>query len=172
MSPNELKHFLKKAKVEISKLQNYSASVTSEVIIWRTGGKVPQKDWVTLSSNNSISSSLTVPEFQKHIKLLPTLAENGLDSSSVSSSSSTSVSPPDSPIIGPVTPLLLDEREEFLKRENELSDSLEEKESQVSSLTKELEKLKSEVEFLKEKDHDTSQVNIFEFQDRNIDALF
>jgi len=54
-----------------------------------------------------------------------------------------------------------DEREDFLKRENELSDSLAEKESALVAADKLVKELREELAFLKEQEAAVNQVRIF-----------
>ena len=62
----------------------------------------------------------------------------------------------------PQTPTVVglekDEREEFLKRENELSDQLAEKESALAAAKKLVEELREELAFLKEQESSLSKV--------------
>lgn len=63
----------------------------------------------------------------------------------------------------PQTPTVVgldkDEREEFLKRENELSDQLAEKESALAAARKLVEELREELAFLKEQEGSLSKVS-------------
>lgn len=63
----------------------------------------------------------------------------------------------------PQTPTVVgmdkDEREEFLRRENELSDQLAEKESALSAAEKLVKELKEELTFLKEQEASLSKVS-------------
>lgn len=56
--------------------------------------------------------------------------------------------------------LELDEREAFLKRENELSDSLAEKESSLNAADKLVKELKEELTFLKEQEASVNTASI------------
>lgn len=66
----------------------------------------------------------------------------------------------------PQTPTVVgldkDEREEFLKRENELSDQLAEKESALVAAKKLVEELKEELTFLKEQEASVSKASACE----------
>lgn len=63
----------------------------------------------------------------------------------------------------PQTPTVIgldkDEREEFLRRENELSDSLAEKESALAAAEKLIKELKEELAFLKEQEAAVNKVS-------------
>lgn len=58
----------------------------------------------------------------------------------------------------PVPGLEKDEREDFLRRENELSDSLAEKERSLQTADKLVKELKEELTFLKEQEASVSKV--------------
>lgn len=64
----------------------------------------------------------------------------------------------------PQTPTVVgldkDEREEFLKRENELSDQLAEKESALVASEKQLKETREELTFLKEQERTLSTVSV------------
>lgn len=70
----------------------------------------------------------------------------------------------------PQTPTVVgldkDEREEFLKRENELSDQLAEKESALNAAQKLVGELKEELAFLKEQEGSLSKVGLIIVQYR------
>jgi kinesin family member 5 len=130
LSPLELKGLLKKAQTANSSYQSYIAALEAEVAIWRSGGSVEQSRWA--SPENSKAGVVV-----------------GVSSAKKSSSPAPSTPPPSTPraatpsnplldnlrseIIDsrPQTPTVVgldkDERDEFLKRENELTDQLAEK---------------------------------------------
>lgn len=65
----------------------------------------------------------------------------------------------------PQTPTVIgldkDERDDFLKRENELSDALAERESSLAAADKLVKELKEELAFLKEQEAAVNQVSHF-----------
>ena len=65
----------------------------------------------------------------------------------------------------PQTPTVVgldkDEREEFLKRENELSDQLAEKESALAAVEKQIKETREELAFLKEQESGLSTVSAY-----------
>jgi DNA-binding MarR family transcriptional regulator len=74
----------------------------------------------------------------------------------------------------PPTPTAMldkDEKEDFLKRENELTDALAERESGLAIAEKLVKELKEELAFLKEQEASLSKVNLFIiwYPDRNVD---
>jgi len=117
LSPLELKGLLKKAQVANAQYQTYIAALEAELAVWRSGGSVPQNEWAAPDKAITNAKKPTSPT--------PTPARSGT---------------PINPIIEhlrgdlesrPQTPTVVgldkDEREDFLKRENELSDALAEK---------------------------------------------
>lgn len=67
----------------------------------------------------------------------------------------------DGPVSRPQTPLISldkDERDEFLRRENELSDALAEREGILNSAEKLVKELKEELAFLKDQEKSSSEV--------------
>lgn len=72
----------------------------------------------------------------------------------------------------PQTPTVIgldkDEREEFLRRENELSDSLAERESALVAAQKLVQELKEELAFLKEQEASATKVSRLDLSLRDI----
>jgi kinesin family protein 5 len=124
MSPAELKALLKKTVTELASVREHAASLEEEVKIWRSGGQVDKSDWAGSAPSNGTSASLAR-------KLMsPTPATPG-SSSAISRAGtpgglmgSAVDSRPETPY-GSVSSA--DEREEFLRRENDLSDQLAER---------------------------------------------
>ncbi|KZT09431.1 kinesin heavy chain [Laetiporus sulphureus 93-53] len=153
LSPLELKGLLTKAQAANTSYQKYIAALEAELAIWRTGGQVDQADWVTAEK---AASSTAAP---KRSPASPT------------PSSTRSMTPVNPALEGlrsdgdsrPQTPTVVgldkDEREEFLKRENELSDQLAEKESALNAAQKLVSELREELAFLKEQEASLSKEN-------------
>jgi kinesin family protein 5 len=113
---------LKKAKTQILTFTQYITVLEGEVKIWRTGGVVPEEQWATMEKAKT--EALPAP---------PPAPKTG--------SPPQTTSPPHTPV-GKAVPdrlmesvsrastpytLVEDEREEFMKRENELNDLLTQK---------------------------------------------
>jgi kinesin family protein 5 len=131
LSPAELRAMLKKLTAELGMSREYAAMLEEEVKVWRNGGKVDQDKWTpSMVSNSGLSASV-----RKATSTSPT---------------PTSLSRPDTPTAFGV--LDKDEKEEFLRRENELSDQLADRESALAAREKALNELKDEVAFLKEQE--------------------
>lgn len=124
LSPLELKNLLKKAQATNGSYQSYIAALEAEVAIWRSGGTVEQSRWATPEGSKVIAG-----------KKPPT------SSPSSPPPSTPRAATPSNPVIDnlrsemidsrPQTPTVIgldkDERDDFLKRENELTDQLAEK---------------------------------------------
>ncbi|KAH9926211.1 kinesin heavy chain [Fomitopsis serialis] len=152
LSPLELKSLLSKANAANASYQKYIAALEAELAIWRAGGAVAQADW----ASSEKADVATAPP-----KKAPT---------SPTPSSTRSMTPVNPAIEGlreldsrPQTPTVVgldkDEREEFLKRENELSDQLAEREHNLIAAQKLVGELKEELSFLKEQEASVSKEN-------------
>ncbi|KAF4579009.1 hypothetical protein EYR36_000818 [Pleurotus pulmonarius] len=159
LSPAELKNLLTKANVANTSFQKYIAALEAEVAIWRAGGVVDQSEWAApgkasaagapkkSAPSSTSSTSLSTPRSQTPVNpVIEGLAKSDLNLDS-----------------RPQTPTVVgldkDEREEFLKRENELSDSLAEKESALVAAEKIVKELREELAFLKEQEAAVSKEN-------------
>ncbi|KAK6828106.1 hypothetical protein PG987_011447 [Apiospora arundinis] len=129
LSPAELKAMLKKAQMSISTFENYISNLEGEVQLWRAGDAVPKDKWTPAFSTDGVM---------------------------VTKADAAKAARPSTPSR---IPLDKDEREEFLRRENELQDQLSEKESQVVNAEKTLAESKEELTFLKEHDSKLGKEN-------------
>lgn len=155
LSPLELKGLLQKAQLANTSYQKHITALEAELAIWRSGGHVDEAEWVPIGKPG------TAPAKKAPTSPTP----------SASISSSRSMTPVNPAIEGlrdlesrPQTPTVVvldkDEREEFLRRENELSDALAEKESALAAAEKLVKELKEELAFLKEQEASVSQVRL------------
>ncbi|KAG8901134.1 hypothetical protein FRB99_005550, partial [Tulasnella sp. 403] len=147
LSPAELKGLLKKAQTSNSTYQAYIAALEAELAVWRSGGKVEPSNYATADRAGVVVSPVTKkpPSSRAMTPSIPALESlRDLESR-------------------PQTPTIVgldkDEREEFLKRENELTDQLAEKESALSAQAKLLADLREELSFVKEQESSMSQEN-------------
>ncbi|KAJ3489070.1 hypothetical protein NLI96_g2382 [Meripilus lineatus] len=157
LSPLELKGLLAKATAANANYQKYIAALEAEIAIWRSGGHVEQSEWATSDKPGAAAAAAAAAA-----KKAPT---------SPTPSSVRSMTPVIPALEGlrsdlesrPQTPTVVgmdkDEREEFLRRENELSDQLAEKESALSAAEKLVKELKEELTFLKEQEASLSKEN-------------
>jgi kinesin family member 5 len=121
LSPAELKNMLKKSQAANATYQAYIAALEAELGIWRSGGQVDQGDWATPDKAASGTTTIKRPTSttpstpgRSMTPILPALQDLRGDLES-----------------RPQTPTVVgldkDERDDFLRRENELSDLLAEK---------------------------------------------
>jgi kinesin family protein 5 len=156
----ELKALLIKAQGANSSHQKYISALEAELEIWRNGGTVPQSEWT--SSDKAATAAKK-----------PTPAAASSPTPSTTPSARSGAATPVNPILEglrgdlesrPQTPTVIgldkDEREDFLKRENELSDQLAEKETALTSAKKLVEDLREELTFLKEQETSVSDVGV------------
>ncbi|KAI9033826.1 kinesin heavy chain [Phycomyces nitens] len=137
LSPAELKALLKKVKSDTVTFQTYIAALEGEVNIWRAGGIVPEDKWVTMEK-------IAKGDF----KALPPTA--GFKS------------PVGDDASRPATPAVVlekDERDDFMKRENELMDQIAEKETALSVQEKLLESLREESKYYKDEGEAATKEN-------------
>ncbi|KAH9997258.1 kinesin heavy chain [Russula vinacea] len=153
LSPLELKNLLQKAQISNTSYQRQIAALEAELAIWRAGGAVDPSEWVPATGDKAGSTGTP--------KKTPT---------SPTPSTTRSATPVNPALEGlkdlesrPQTPTVIgldkDEREEFLKRENELSDQLAEREGALVAAEKLVKELKEELAFLKEQEAASSKEN-------------
>jgi kinesin family protein 5 len=138
LSPAELKALLKKVKSETMTFQTYIAALEGEVNIWRGGNTVPEDKWVSMDKITKGDYSALPP------------ASNFKASAIADESSRPST---------PAVVLEKDEREELLKRENELMDQIAEKEIELEKREKLIEGLKEEMGYYKEQEASVTKEN-------------
>ncbi|KNZ71769.1 Kinesin heavy chain [Termitomyces sp. J132] len=159
LSPLELKGLLAKANLANTGYQKYISALEAELAIWRSGGKVEESEWAT--SGKVAAASLSVAPRKAPTSPTPSTPLS-------MSRSLTPVNPAIESLRGdlesrPQTPTVIglekDEREEFLRRENELSDQLAEKESLLNTAEKLVKELRDELTFLKEQEASVNKDN-------------
>ena len=154
LSPAELKQLLKKAQNQVTTFENYVADLQGEVQQWRSGETVPKERWAPPLAGDGVSGVRAESKTQRPGTLSRPQSENlRVDPASRSDSRAGDRSS---------TPSILldkDERDEFLRRENELQDQIAEKESQVTAAEKGLKAAKEELQYLKENDSRTGKDN-------------
>lgn len=140
LSPAELKALLKKVKSETMTFQTYIAALEGEVNIWRTGSTVPEEKWVSMDKITKGDYSALPP------------ASNFKASAAAMDDSS---SRPNTPSVV----LEKDEREELMKRENELMDQIAEKEIELEKREKLIDSIKEEMTYYKEQEAAVTEEN-------------
>ncbi|BGP32653.1 hypothetical protein JCM10296v2_004434 [Rhodotorula toruloides] len=150
LSPAELKALLKKAQRDYSNAGAYIGLLEQEVNVWREGGKVEKEQWA------SMEKALGLGEGELE-KLVGGPAKSPTPGSAPGRTTPRpaalervgegDVSMPDTPMSGS---LGADEREDLLRRQNEMEDQLAKTESQLSSQEKVIRDLREELSSLKE----------------------
>ncbi|KAI0998984.1 Kinesin heavy chain [Podosphaera aphanis] len=142
ISPAELKALLKKAQSQVTTFEQYVHTLDAEVQQWRSGDSVPKEKWappleiITTSKTKTQTPRPATPSRLQTEAMALTMERSS-------------------------TPVGLDkdEREEFLRRENELQDQIAEKETQIVSVEKKLNDIKDELTYLKERDSKSNREN-------------
>ena len=154
LSPLELKQLLKKAQSQVTTYEGYVGSLEGEVQAWRNGESVPRERWaaplaaagITHSRNESLAHRPSTPSRLQEIgrsESTPSRSESRLGDRSAT----------------PSVVLEKDEREEYLRRENELQDQVAEKETSLSSAERALQEAREELRFMKESGSQAGQAN-------------
>ncbi|GJJ12132.1 hypothetical protein Clacol_006373 [Clathrus columnatus] len=154
LSPMELKGLLKKAQTANASYQSYIQALEAELAVWRSGGQVEPANYAaadklgipTSSSKKAAAPSPTPSTTRSVTPSIPAIESlrGDLDSR-------------------PQTPTVIgldkDEREDFLRRENELTDQLAEKEGALVAQQKLVQELREELTFVKESESSLSKEN-------------
>ena len=145
LSPAELKQLLKKAQSQVTTYETYLASLEGEVQSWRSGESVPRERWAPPISGDPITSKRAESRAQR--SGTPSYLQTDVGRSETPSRSESRIGDRSST---PSVVMEKDEREEFLRRENELQDQVAEKETQVAAAEKGLRESKEELKYLKD----------------------
>lgn len=137
LSPQELKRQLKLAQNQAMSFEKYITSIDAEVQQWRRGESVPQDRWVPPMAGGKVEpkARTETPSRQDQLR-----AETPSRPDSRTGERSS-------------TPSIIvekDERDEFMRRENELQDQLTEKESQAAHLERSLQEAREELKSYKD----------------------
>lgn len=138
LSPAELKALLKKVKSDTVSYQQYISALEGEITVWRSGGKVPEAQWASPDKKSSV----------------PIPAARAI--TDATATDPTSSSRPSTPAPAALDP---SEREELVKREQELVEQISEKEAELASREKQLQDMQNELNQLKEHDKKYSLEN-------------
>lgn len=160
LSPGELKNLLRSKEKTIVTYTDYIGQLHGELIVWRQGEPVPREQWVQFLPG--LENKSDAPRAR------PETPSNRLVDNAIAASPSR----PDSRIdLRSSTPTTLDkdEKEDFLRRENEFQDQLAEKESQLAASEKALKELREELNLIKE--HDSKIVKENEKMSTDVNEL-
>ncbi|ORX39658.1 putative kinesin [Kockovaella imperatae] len=162
MSPAELKALLKRTVAELAAVREHAAALEEEVKTWRSGGSVDQDKWTpSISEGFKSTSGSTLAARKATMSPSPVTPGSGTPSRAGTPGGllpSLMDGRPDTPSYS-VGSMDKDEREEFFRRENELSDQLAEKESALSNQEKAIADLRDEIAYLKEQEGSASKEN-------------
>ena len=131
LSPAELKNLLKDSKAKVLHLQDYVVLIEGELSTWRSGQTVPDAERVKCRpTSRSVLETLEV---------MPNTPR------------------PSSPF--PATPLSVDERDEFLRRENELQDIIADNERKDENKNRQLAAVQDDISSLKAQHLQSTRAN-------------
>ncbi|OJJ05196.1 hypothetical protein ASPVEDRAFT_836044 [Aspergillus versicolor CBS 583.65] len=143
LSPAELKQLLRKAQSQVTNFETYISALESEVTVWRSGEAVPKDKWTPgrgVEAVGAAKAEARAPRPSTPSRLQDvSRSETPRPDSRLGERSST-----------PSIILEKDEREEFLRRENELQDQIAEKESHIANVERGLREAREELRGLKE----------------------
>jgi kinesin family member 5 len=166
LSPLELKGLLSKANAKNGAHEKYIAALEAELAIWRSGGRVEEAAWATPASAAAAPAAAPASAPARKAAAATTTSSSTSGAGTPSRSMTPMIPAVESlreldsrPQTPTVVGLEKDEREEFLRRENELSDQLAEKESALAASEKLVKELREELTFLKEQETALSTVN-------------
>ncbi|KAG5916680.1 Kinesin heavy chain [Claviceps capensis] len=145
LSPAELKMLLKKAQGQVTSFESYISTLEGEIQLWRSGEAVPKERWAQPGENFVTRAEPKTPRPSTPSRLA---MESRSETPMTMDRAST-----------PSLQLEKDEREEFLRRENELQDQLAERESLATAAEKTLRETKEEMAYLKEHDSKLGKEN-------------
>lgn len=142
LSPAQLKALLKKSQGTLTTYESYISSLEAEVGAWRKGDQLAQEQWTP-----ALKERAKVPAQATPRPATPSRLKSGQETPSTPR--------PDSRMDldragTPSIPMDKDEKEEFLKRENELQDQLADKESMLSKAEEALQVARNELKELRD----------------------
>lgn len=154
LSPAELKALLKKAQSQVTTYESYVSSLEGEVQSWRSGESVPRERWAPPLRADGVSG--VKAEARAPRPGTPSLLQADTPRSETPSRPESRIGDRSST---PSVVMEKDEREDFLRRENELQDQIAEKETLVAAAEKSLVEAKAELRYLKETSSSTNREN-------------
>jgi kinesin family protein 5 len=154
LSPAELKAMLKKAQSQITTFETYIGSLEGEVQLWRGGEAVPKERWTPAIEGSTTTTS------RRPASSARAQTPSRFDATRNSETPSRPDSRMDLDRAGtPSIPLDKDEKDEFLRRENELQDQVAERESQLAKAEDQLKTAKDELQYYKAKDSESTKAH-------------
>ncbi|EED19062.1 kinesin family protein (KinA), putative [Talaromyces stipitatus ATCC 10500] len=147
LSPAELKQLLRKAQGQVTNFETYISNLEGELQLWRAGESVPRERWTPAISETIAPKPRPATPSRLQTEIVRAETPSRPDSRLGDRSSTPSIV------------LEKDEREEFLRRENELQDQIAEKESYISTVERSLQEAKEELKNIKESSTRTGKDN-------------
>ncbi|KJX97237.1 kinesin heavy chain like protein [Zymoseptoria brevis] len=149
LSPAQLKALLRKELTKTTTYESYISSLEDENKKWRKGESVPKEHWTPALTEISRAPAPAPPRSATPTSRLR---------------ETTGTPRPDSRLDieragTPSLPLERDEKEEFLRRENELQDQLADRESTLAAVEQALQSARNEVKELREAQSGTARSN-------------
>ncbi|CAK3745884.1 Kinesin heavy chain [Lecanosticta acicola] len=150
LSPAQLKALLKKAQSQVTTFESYIQSLEGEVSNWRKGETVPKDRWTPALKEISAAPAQPPPRSSTPTSRLKSEALGTPRPESRAELERAST---------PSIVLEKDEKEEFLKRENELQDQLAERERSLEAAEQALQAARSELREMREAHSTTTRAN-------------
>jgi kinesin family protein 5 len=152
LSPAELKAMLKKVQGQVTSFEQYIGALEGEVTQWRGGESVPKERWIPALESGPATGKK------------PPQTPRSATPSRLDATRNSETPRPDSRMDleragTPSIPLDKDEKDDFLKRENELQDQVAERESQLVKVEDQLKTAKDELQYYKDRDNKTNKEN-------------
>ncbi|EMD00528.1 hypothetical protein BAUCODRAFT_28874 [Baudoinia panamericana UAMH 10762] len=152
LSPAQLKALLKKAQSQVTSFESYVQSLEGEVGNWRKGEQVPREQWTPAMKDISRAVAQAPPR--------PATPSSRLKAGQDNAGTPRPESRLELERAGtPSLAMEKDEKEEFLRRENELQDQLAEKESSLAAAEQALQQARAELQDLRESQTATVRTN-------------
>ncbi|OBZ83544.1 Kinesin heavy chain [Choanephora cucurbitarum] len=150
LSPAELKALLKRVKGDAVSYKTYIAALENEISMWRAGKKVPESNWASMDAAKSNKTPIAAAPVNDAPITPPQTPAPAFKLSTDDDSSRPST---------PAMTLGKDEKEEFIKREQELLEQITEKTNELSGREKQVGEVQEMLKNLKLKEKEISSNN-------------
>ncbi|CEP14848.1 hypothetical protein [Parasitella parasitica] len=150
LSPAELKALLKRVKGDAVSYKSYISALENEINMWRLGKTVPEDNWATMEGAKSKPPPPAAAAAVNNAPITPPQTPAPAFKLSVDDDSRPST---------PAMALGNDEKEEFVKREQELLEQINEKAAELASREKQVAEIQQMLQELKENEKEMSSNN-------------